>query len=101
MSEITAVNEEEADTDAGSQAVVGRLEPGWNGSDDKTFTYTHDQSSMRFLIKISKVGQRFLLMGMADVSVAANHEELLPTSDSTAGSGATSVHHTLVGPAQQ
>jgi hypothetical protein len=102
MSETTAVNEDETYT--GDQTTPGRLQLGWNGTDDKTFTYTHDQSSMKFLIKVSTVGQRISLMGMADVGVAHVNQgwDILPTTTAlTTGPGTPSIHHPFMGPAQQ
>jgi hypothetical protein len=102
MSETTAVNEDETYT--GDQLTPGRLQLGWNGTDDKTLTYTHDQSSMKFLIKVSKVGQRISLMGMADVGMTQTDHgwDILPTTTApTTGPGTPSIHHPFMGPAQQ
>ncbi len=73
FSETTTAVEPEGDgADARPAAPQeNQLEQGWNarGEDAYTFAYKHEQSQMRFTIRIGRMGSRISVMGMADVGL--------------------------------
>jgi proteasome inhibitor subunit 1 (PI31) len=75
----TAVNDDEqvqppSEGLAVSRSIIdaAKLLPGWNsrGEDSYTFEYKHEQSGLKFIIRVGRMGGRVNVSGMAEVSIS-------------------------------
>jgi hypothetical protein len=64
-------------------ATKARLSPGWNerGEDSYTFEYRHEQSGLRFIVRVGRMGSRVNVSGMAEVSTRCTDIHSSPSSD--------------------
>lgn len=86
----TAVDDEPAGQASSSQNLAvsqeviagARLPSGWNsrGEDSYTFEYKHEQSGLKFIVRVGRMGGRVNVSGMAEVRLACWEETVSQSS---------------------